>query len=268
MREKSKLIAFMLSIIPGLSHLYIGYKERALIFFTMFAGVFLGCTGMALVTRSEVFVVLFVVAYPIIWLIALVDMFSAWKKKEMAEIYNSDVVDEVSEKKFDKKSITMALSIIPGAGHMYLGYQKKGLYIMGAFFFSIFFMGWLGISLLLFLLPLIWFYGFFDAMHIVDGSKIEAESQELNLPKIKPEWVGFGLIGIGVVIILERILYPLIINWQIRRYIQTSVVSLIFIGLGIYILKKYKKENIAEDNDISKQEDISSDIEEDEVIEK
>jgi hypothetical protein len=124
---------------------------------------------------------------------------------------------------------------------MYLGYMEKGLLIMGAFFFSVFFMGWLGISLLLFLLPLIWFYSFFDAMHIVDGAKEEVVEQEFKLPKIKHEWVGFGLIGMGVVIILERILYPLI-DWQIRRYIQTSIVSLIFIVLGIYILNKNKKK--------------------------
>ncbi len=75
------------------------------------------------------------------------------------EIGGEDL-DEMKKNQI-KKTIAMALSIIPGAGHMYLGYQKKGLIIMGGFFFTIFFMGWLNISLFLFVLPLIWFYSFF-----------------------------------------------------------------------------------------------------------
>ncbi len=41
-------------------------------------------------------------------------------------------------------------------------------------------------------------------------------------------------------IMLERVLYPLI-DYEIRRYIQTSVVSLIFIFAGIRMLIKNKK---------------------------
>lgn len=240
MRDKSKFIAFMLSAIPGLAHLYIGLKERALIFFMMFCGVLLGSVGLIGLTGGGDFIAIFVLGYPLIWLIALIDMFSAWKHIETRELYNGETFNDVNiDQKFNKKTVTMALSIVPGAGHMFLGFMEKGLLIMGAFFFSVFFMGWLGISLLLFLLPLIWFYSFFDAMHLVDGSKEEMQVQEFKLPKVKHEWIGFGLIGIGIVIILERILYPLI-EWQIRRYIQTSIVSLIFIILGIYILNKNK----------------------------
>lgn len=242
MRDKSKFIAFLLSAIPGLAHFYIGLKERALIFFMMFCGILFGSVGLIALSGDGDFIAIFALGYPLIWLIALIDMYSAWKKIEVRELYNGEVYSDIKiDQKFNRKTVTLALSIIPGAGHMYLGYMEKGLFFMGAFFFSVFFMGWLGISLLLFLLPLIWFYSFFDAMHIVDGAKEEMQEQEFKLPKIKHEWVGFGLIGIGVVIILERILYPLI-DWQIRRYIQTSIVSLIFIVLGIYILSKNKKE--------------------------
>lgn len=242
MKNKSKFIAFILSAIPGLAHFYIGLRERALIFFMLFGGLSLGSVGLSVVTGQGEIMMLFVIGYPIIWLIALIDVFSTWKKLELRHLYNNEEVlnDIFIDTKINKKTLTLALSMIPGAGHMYLGYQKKGLLIMGAFFFSVFFMGWLGISFLLFLLPLIWFYSFFDAMHTVDGSKDDIKEQEIELPKIKPEWAGFGLIGIGVVIMIERILYPLI-QYEIRRYIQTSIVSLIFIIVGIAILKKNKK---------------------------
>ncbi len=247
MRDKSKFIAFIFSAIPGMAHLYIGLKERALIFFILLVVGVTGGIGLAVLTYEDTFLVLTIIGYLILWLIALIDVFSAWRNIEIKQLYNnSEMIRDIPDKKLNKKSISLALSVIPGAGHMYLGYQKKGLIIMGAFFFSIFFMGWLGISMLLFLLPLIWFYSFFDAMHIADDSQEEIKNQALILPDIKPEWMGFALIGIGVMIMLERILYPLI-NYEIRRYIQTSVVSLIFVLVGIYILAKNKKSIVVND---------------------
>lgn len=240
MREKSKFIAFILSIIPGLSHLYIGLKERALIFFIMFAGLVGGTIGLLALTYSHGPIAIFVLGYPLLWLIALIDMFSAWKKIERRELYNGEVFNEATfDSKLDKKTIALGLSIIPGAGHMYLGYQNKGLALMGTFFFSVFFMGWLGISIFLFTLPLIWFYSFFDCMHTIDGNE-EAVNKEFVLPNVKPEWIGFGLIGIGIFIVLEKILFPLI-DYQIRRYITTSMVSIVFIILGGRILMQNKK---------------------------
>ncbi len=247
MIDKSKFIAFILSVIPGLAHFYVGLKERALIFFIMLVVGVTGGIGLSILTYREEFLVLTIIGYLILWLIALIDVFSAWRNIEIKQLYNnSDAFRNIPDKKLNKKSLTLALSVIPGAGHMYLGYQKKGLIIMGAFFFSIFFMGWLGISMLLFLLPLIWFYSFFDAMHIADGSQEELKNQMLILPDIKPEWLGAALIGIGVMILLERILYPLI-DREIRRYVQTSVVSVIFIAGGIYMLMKNKKSIAAND---------------------
>lgn len=254
MRDKSKFIAFIFSAIPGLAHLYIGLKERALIFFIFLVVGVAGGVGLAFLTYEKSFLVLTIIGYLILWLIALIDVFSAWKSIEIKQLYNTESYNDIPDKKLNKKSISLALSVIPGAGHMYLGYQKKGLVIMAAFFFSIFFMGWLGISMLLFLLPLIWFYSFFDAMHIAEGTQEEMRNQILDFPDIKHEWVGFALIGMGVMILLDRILYPLI-NYEIRRYIQTSMVSLIFILVGIYILMKNKKSSVENDEEQEENDD-------------
>lgn len=260
MKDKSKIIGFMLSAVPGLAHLYIGLIGRATIFLGLLGAGFLASMviGM-LVNNGETALALFMIGYSILWLIALIDMFSSWRKLEIRNLYtNSEGIDDMNiDAKMNKKTLTLALSIIPGAGHMYLGYQSKGLAIMGAFFFSIFFMGWLGISLLLFTLPLIWFYSFFDAMHLVDGNE-EIINREFELPKIKPEWIGAGLIAMGIIIILERILLPML-NYQIRRYIQTSIVSLIFIIAGGVILNNNKKtlavEKEVEEDDIIEEEE-------------
>lgn len=63
------------------------------------------------------------------------------------------------------KFLTFCFSMLPGAGHMYIGFMKMGLSLMAAFFFIIFLSSWLNIGPLLFILPLIWFYSFFDCMN-------------------------------------------------------------------------------------------------------
>ena len=66
-----------------------------------------------------------------------------------------------------KKSnfLTFSFSLLPGAGHMYIGFMKMGLSFMAAFFFTIFLSSWLEIGPLLVILPLLWFYSFFDCMN-------------------------------------------------------------------------------------------------------
>ena len=54
----------------------------------------------------------------------------------------------------------------PGAAQMYLGYMKRGVSLMGLFFLIFAIMGFLGLSFLAFLLPIIWFYAFFDSMNL------------------------------------------------------------------------------------------------------
>lgn len=253
MKGKSKFITFLLSFVPGLAHFYIGFADRAAIFLTAFFGTILGVVGLAFLTSNGDFAIILVFALPLIWLIALIDSFSLRKKHILMEHGNSregigyEDSDEI--RKSNKKTITLTLSVIPGAGHMYLGHQKKGLFIMGTFFFTVFFMGWLGVSLFLFILPIIWFYSFFDAFHLIEGNNIEIKDKESSfaLPDIKPKWIGWGLIIIGILVVLERILYPLI-SYEIQNYVQTLIVSLIFIMGGIRLLiknnRKEKQSNI------------------------
>lgn len=265
MRHKSKFTTFLLSFIPGLSHFYLGYADRGFIYLMVFGMLCVGSVAMGILTHTEEFLIVILVGAPIIWLIALIDAFStinAMRYGNGPQIENN--LNSEETKISNKKIITLALSIIPGAGHMYLGYQRKGLVLMGGFFFAIFFMGWLNLSFLLFLLPLIWFYSFFDAFHTLNGSDLEDMDITKFLPSIKSEYIGMGLMGIGLIIALQKIFYPILssilstyidyqIVYQIKNYIQTSIVSLIFIIGGIKILKMNK--NIADDEIEEDEED-------------
>ena len=68
-------------------------------------------------------------------------------------------------KKEKSKFLTFCFSLLPGAGHMYMGFMKMGLSLMSLFFFVILLSTWLSIGPLLFVLPLIWFYSFFDCIN-------------------------------------------------------------------------------------------------------
>jgi hypothetical protein len=68
-------------------------------------------------------------------------------------------------KKKGSKFLTFMFSMLPGAGHMYMGFMKMGISFMSAFFLIIFLSSWLNIGPLLFVLPILWFYSFFDCMN-------------------------------------------------------------------------------------------------------
>lgn len=247
MKKKSKFLMFLLSFIPGLSHFYIGNFERGAIYLFLTGGLFAGAVVLGGMYYSDLGVLMAFAGMALIWLIALLDAFSTLNS---IEILNKEVGEVIDNKKENKKIITLALSLIPGAGHMYLNYQKRGLVFMGGFFFSIFFMGWLRLSFLMFILPLVWFYSFFDAYHILNGREVEDIDLEGFLLKIKQKYIGIAFIAIGMIVIFQNIIYPVIniyLDYRIMRYTQTLIVALIFIFGGIKLIKGRKQAEIQED---------------------
>ncbi|MCL1819355.1 MAG: hypothetical protein FWG36_01720 [Oscillospiraceae bacterium] len=86
---------------------------------------------------------------------------------------------------------TFLLSMIPGCGHMFLGYMRKGLQLMLMFAAAGFLTGvfgemlnggWIMIFFII-LMPVIWFYQVFDAMHLL------TRLRDLNLER--PDDDGF-----------------------------------------------------------------------------
>ncbi|MGN0153304.1 MAG: hypothetical protein ACI4A3_02560 [Lachnospiraceae bacterium] len=69
-------------------------------------------------------------------------------------------------------------SLIPGAGELYMGFRKMGLSIMILFFGTIACTSFLNLDALIFLLPIIWFYSFFNVHNIKSLSEEEFLSME------------------------------------------------------------------------------------------
>lgn len=269
MKKKSKFITFILSFLPGLSHLYLGLFERGAIYLFLTGVLVVGTIALGSFYYNQGLMIIALVGLPVVWLIGLLDAFSSLNRRNQEKDEITIEGDENMEntKRENKKIITLALSLIPGAGHMYLGYQKRGLIFMAAFFFTIFFMGWLRISFLVFILPLIWFYSFFDAYHTFQGKETEDIDISGIFPKMSHKYIGIALIVIGVITMFQNMIYPLVIDYLDYRfvnYMQTLIVSILFILGGIKILKGKKD---LKDEEIDEQIAIGH-IEEDESDEK
>lgn len=259
MKKKSKFIAFLLSPLPGLSHLYLGVPERALIFFGLFVGV---CMGGAMLNSIIGFVnmgPLLFFGLVIIWFIALVDAFSIADyivinetEKDLNSLPGIPLLGSFTNMN-NRKIIGVALSVIPGAGHMYLGLLKQGTQLMAVFFLAMFITGSLNIGVLGFILPVLWFYSLFDVYHLLEEEQEGLhpyESELFTWFDKHPGWIGWSLIILGVLIILQRVVAPVIaplLNADIRSYLQTGIVALILIAGGIKLLAGSKNEQSKED---------------------
>lgn len=63
------------------------------------------------------------------------------------------------------KFFTFMLSLVPGVGHMYMGFMKQGISIMALLTLIIFSSSFFYIDIFLYAIPLLWFYSFFDSMN-------------------------------------------------------------------------------------------------------
>lgn len=235
---KSKFITFILSAFPGLGHLYLGLMNRGLVFMA----AFLGWTALVLlgaeIIRSGDFTVLLVLL-PIIGLYSLFDALHLCSRMQAGEtIPDVSPLAELGKSLangYKSKLAALLFSIIPGAGHMYLGWQQRGLGLMAIFFLNLFLMDWVHLSLFFFMLPLIWFYSFFDVLKLVSSDARTAPEEEGALFSWLAErqhWVGIGLIALGALILFERLVVPYL-SYQIVNMLKTGFVAALLIGGGL-----------------------------------
>lgn len=186
---------------------------------------------------------------------------------------------------------TFVLSFFPGVGHMYLGLMKQGVQLMSLFFGIIAIASLLNMEFFCFLLPIIWFYGIFDATEKCNNQYINKnENLELinwiykgNINyKIDRKLVGYIFMILAGIILLNNIIIPIISTmfggqyWFITSMINNMVLVIIFIWGGYTLIKKnpdrvkIKVEDIREFKevqpiDLNKCEQV---ITEDTIVEK
>jgi hypothetical protein len=269
LKKKSKLVVFLLSIIPGLSHIYLGLYYRGYIFMGTAAAAVAVVAGLCVLMGGDDPAIL-LLGLPVLWFVALIDSMTLAERVNMGRELNPSGADSleigpgiIDNKMSDqnRKIITCLLSVVPGAGHMFLGYQKLGLELMTLFFFSFFFVDWLRIGFFMFIIPVIWFYSMFDALHKASGDRVPVEEDHLSVLDLigedKFKWsgsklLGYGLILIGALLIFDRIISPMI-PYEIRNYLQTGIVALLFIAGGVKILVGDRKARNAVEGEVPQQ---------------
>ena len=150
----------------------------------------------------------------------------------------------------NNKFLTFIFSCIPGAGHMYLGFQKKGLQIM-LLFFSLLFLGdFLRTNIFFVLIPVIWFYSFFDVRKAFNKSEtFEDEIRCFSLINFDLKYIGYFLIFAGIIGLMNGALFPIMsvyLDCHTIETIKDVLMSLILIIIGIKLIcgkKVYYKDS-------------------------
>ncbi|WP_442602525.1 hypothetical protein [Paenibacillus sp. KN14-4R] len=207
--DSSKII--LLSIVPGLAHFYLGLMKRGLTTMTLFVSVPIFLSFVSGMTGRGSFMA-FLLILPVIWFYSLFDALHLFNKKMNGEMLSdqSFFEDLYQNRAYDTKNRTVAtlLSIFPGAGHLYLGAQKRGIQLMIAFLLSLYMLDMIRLSLFLFLVPIIWFFSFFDSLQLI--SKYETYGVE-DRPMIGSQFgnyrrlLGLGLIVLAITFVFNRL---------------------------------------------------------------
>lgn len=249
LQTNDRFVTILLSFVPGLGHFQLGLMQRGLAFLTTFFGLVIMIFFVeALTNRDEFFAFLGVL--PIIWLYCMFDCVQQLNRKQRGEsLLDRSIFEDFQESRESgkkNKTLAMLLSIFPGTGHMYLGLQKRGLQLMAAFLFSIYIMDVLRLSLFLFLIPIIWFFSFFDALQHI--SKYGREELK-DVPVVDwlmhhQKWIGLGLLGLGLYYLVDNVLINGLDQWfsqelsrkivyWYRQYFHTFIVCVLLIGGGL-----------------------------------
>ncbi|NRD77720.1 hypothetical protein HPT25_09710 [Bacillus sp. BRMEA1] len=259
-QDSERFYTIVLSFFPGLGHFQLGLMNRGLTLLATFFGLGAMITFVAFLSNRAEFLI-FLAALPVIWVYGFFDAVQQVNKKQRGEqLIDRTIYEDFEMRREDgkkSKAIATFLSIFPGAGHLYLGLQRRGIQLMAAFLFSVYILDVLRLGIFLFLIPIIWFYSFFDGMQKV--SRYGEETVE-DVPIITyflnhQKWIGIGLILLGLYYLLTNILLPVFspilsrfihtdIMYWVQGYLQTGLVCLVLIAGGIKLLSgnKLKKE--------------------------
>ncbi|QLG39759.1 multi-tm2 domain protein [Paenibacillus sp. FSL W7-1088] len=247
--ESERFFTILLSFVPGLGHLHLGLLHRGLSFLMAFFGSFAMMVFVASITNESVFL-MFLLILPVIWVYCMFDAVQHVHRKQAGEVLQDRTLFEELEmgRASGRRSKVLAtlLSAFPGAGHLYLGLQKRGMQLMFLFLGSIYVLDLLHLSVFLFMIPLIWFYSFFDGLQC--SSRYGREP--LTDQPIFKDWarhqrlIGFGIAALGLYYLFIRLVIPQLnemfpnafMTYEIRSYVNTVIVSLLLIFGGLKLL--------------------------------
>lgn len=267
MYRKSRFKSSVLSLVPGLGHIYMGLATRGIIFMCALFSIgfilhFLDYSpsimyGSYRYSHFNGYRDALQILIPVIWLGSIIDnIIITTKANRFFSSQSGDITlqQEEFEKSYtseNKKLVSILLNVIPGAGHIYIGYKNKGINIMGIFFILYFLTSFIGLDVMKIVIPLIWLYGVFDVIDKLTYDKKEEPVLSISPIafidlKSKLPVLGGLLIFSGIAVFTNRIAYDFLdekIFNLILDYGRTAIISIIFIWIGIRMVMGYKKKD-------------------------
>lgn len=168
--------------------------------------------------------------------------------------------------------LTLCFSFIPGAGQMYQGYMKRGVTQVLLFVIPLM-IGGVFLPVLMVLSAVVYMYSFFDSLNLraqlrqgaapADAFLFSWDGGEdlARLVDRRHHLIGWALVVLGVSGLYQGFVSPWLyrlvdlIGWdtalgqllnQVVRGIPGLVVGLVFIGLGLWLIKGGRKKQPAE----------------------
>ena len=178
-----------------------------------------------------------------------------------------------------KKSrfLSFLLSFLPGCTEMYMGFMKTGISLMAMFWGLIAIATLLNIGEIMFLVLIVWFYGFFHANNLAGLAQSEIEMLQDDYlfhvnslgsvgEKLSGSYrkiVSIVLIVLGCILcirgifgIIRGILPHVIIEmyYMIGDYLPQLIVGVGIVAIGLTMIKG-KKQELLEEFDYGREED-------------
>ncbi len=151
----------------------------------------------------------------------------------------------------------------PGAAQMYLGYMRRGISLMAMFWGGMGLIAFFRLDFLSFLLPVVWFYSFFDGLNLrsmpydpqVAASRDDYLFHISDFPRRRKDFsdrkyriAGIGCIALGGYMLYRTTIHDLL--WDIIsrfpffgsffRAVPSIFLALAIILLGIWLIRQEK----------------------------
>ncbi|NOU66840.1 hypothetical protein GC096_22595 [Paenibacillus sp. LMG 31461] len=255
-QERSKVL--MLSFIPGVGHFWLGLMQRGLTAMISFFGIAILVFFITILTHNQGFIV-FLLSLPVLWFYTMFDALKQLDRKQAGyELVDRSMFEDFQRDEHGRKNRTLAtiIAIFPGAAHLYLSMTKRGIQLMAVFLFSIYVLDVLRLSLFFFLIPILWFFSFFDALQSIS----KYENGTLTDKPLVENWtayqryIGAVLIVFGGYYIFSDVFVQFMYQflpasrnymYLINNFSQTFIVAVLLIGGGIRLLLNRKQPDAA-----------------------
>ena len=178
---------------------------------------------------------------------------------------------------------TVIFAFLPGAGHMFNGFMRMGVSLMGLFFATWALASFINIGAIMFLIPVIWFYAFFDCINrcFLEDEDFYAQEDrylftldqaiklDLGILKKYNLLIGVILIIIGIYALWQNVILSMIRHYSLLPpgiingianfgYMMPQIIAgilIIWAGIALIRGKKREVETRVEEPAVKKQEE-------------